>query len=65
MQTGNNELKFYEDCFSKEELTELYLFMTAAVIEYCRKPNSTMYQLCKLVDIYRKIGRLMKEMNHE
>lgn len=45
----------------KEELTELYLFMSAMIIEYARKPVSTMYQLCRIMDVYKKIEEALHE----
>lgn len=51
--------------FSKEELTELYLFLTGMIIEYVKRPNCTMYQLCKIVDVYKKVGEMLKEAKDE
>lgn len=46
---------------TREEATELYLFMSAMMLEYFRKPISTMYQLYHLTECIKKIERALDE----
>lgn len=49
--------------FTKEELTELYLFLEAMIPCYCKQERVSVgvYQICKLVDIYRKTTKELEK----
>lgn len=50
---------------TKEELTELYLFLEVMIPCYCRQERVPvgMYQICKLVNIYHKIAEELRKDN--
>lgn len=50
---------------TKEELTELYLFLEVMIPNYCRQERvpAGMYRICKLVSIYRKIAEELEKDN--
>lgn len=45
----------------RDALVELFLFMTAMIPEYMRKPTATMYQLCRIMDVYKQIEEALNE----